>query len=116
MKYVYSIVAMLSLALIFSCHGSEDQGTSSNDSSALQMQSKILGTWASIGDQRATFVIDKGKIFYPDQNQSYSYHLFKDSIRIRYKELQVNYLIRTKGPDTLILVGTDAEVFYRFSN
>src|SRR6516225_1362455 len=106
MKHISAIISIFSIVVIFSCHGNGDQGASASDSSALQMQSKIMGTWASIGDQRATFVIDMSKIFYPDQNQSYSYRLFKDSIRIKYDDLEVNYLVRTKGSDTLILVGT----------
>ena len=75
---------------------------------------KILGIWAYAGDENATFVIAKGKITYPDQNASYKYILTGDSLRIKFPGYEGNYLVKTRGADTLVLKGEDEQVYYRF--
>lgn len=75
---------------------------------------KIVGIWAFVGDENATFVIAKDKITYPDQNASYRYVLKNDSIHIKFDGYDGNYLVKTIGTDTLVLAGDDQQVYYRF--
>lgn len=90
-----------------------------SDSSQKKMGSnsisdRILGIWAAIGDENATFVIDKSKITYPDQNASYEYTLVNDSMHIKFDSYDGNYLVKMKSLDTLILVGDEQQIYYRF--
>lgn len=90
-----------------------------NDSSQKEtvgngIRDKILGIWAAVGDENATFVIDKDKITYPDQNASYKYTLVNDSMHIKFNGYDGHYLIKTRGSDSLILVGYEQQVYYRF--
>lgn len=78
------------------------------------IRDKILGIWAFVGDENATFVIDKDKITYPDQNASYKYFLTNDSLHIKFDGYDGNYLVKARGADTLVLVGDEQQVYYRF--
>ena len=78
------------------------------------IKENIVDIWAYVGDENATFVITKDKITYPDQNKSYNYMLKGDSIRIKFEGYDGSYLVRTKGSDTLVLVGDEKQVYYRF--
>ena len=78
------------------------------------MRDKILGIWSFVGDENATFVIAKDKITYPDKNASYKYILRNDSILIKFDGFDGNYLVKTRGADTLILKGDEEQVYYRF--
>jgi hypothetical protein len=62
----------------------------------------------------ATFVITKDKITYPDQNAAYKYSLVDDSMHIKFDGYDGNYLVQTKGSDTLVLVGDERQIYYRF--
>ena len=78
------------------------------------LKDKIIGIWAAVGDENATFVIDQKKITYPDQDKKYSYVLLGDSIHIKFDGYDGNYLVSTRGSDTLVLKGDDEQVYYRF--
>lgn len=78
------------------------------------IRSGILGIWAAVGDENATFVIAQDKITYPDQSASYEYTLINDSIHIKFDGYDGNYLVRKVGSDTLVLVGDEQQVYYRF--
>ena len=78
------------------------------------ISSKILGAWALVGSENATFVIEKQKIVYPETFTSYKYYLSKDSIKIKYDDYIGSYLIKIKGSDTLILSGDEEQVYFRF--
>jgi hypothetical protein len=78
------------------------------------MGEKLPGIWAAVGDENATFVITKGKIAYPGKNKSFKYALKDDSLHIRYDGYDRNYLVTTRGSDTLILTGDEKQVYYRF--
>jgi len=78
------------------------------------MKDKILGTWSFVGDENATFIIAKDKITYPDKNASYKYIVKNDSILIKFDGFDGNYLVKTRGADTLILKGDEEQVYYRF--
>jgi hypothetical protein len=75
---------------------------------------RILGIWAFVGDENASFVIEKDKITYPDHNASYKYVIANDSIHIKFDGFDGNYLVRTKGMDPLVLTGDEQQVYYRF--
>ena len=78
------------------------------------VRDRIIGIWAAVGEENATFVIAKDKITYPDQNASYKYALVSDSIHIKFDGYDGNYLVKTRGADTLVLVGDEQQVYYRF--
>ena len=78
------------------------------------LANKILGIWASVGMENASFVIEKKKISYPETFTSYKYSLFKDSLKIKYDDYTGSYLIRMKGADTLVLSGDEEQIYYRF--
>ena len=78
------------------------------------LATRILGTWALIGGENASFVIEKKAINYPETFTSYKYSLINDSIKIRYDDYIGSYLLRMKGPDTLILSGDEEQVYCRF--
>ncbi|MBS1600422.1 MAG: hypothetical protein JST75_19490 [Bacteroidetes bacterium] len=75
---------------------------------------QILGTWAAEGQQNATFVIQKNKIFYPDQNASYKYDLSNDHIKIKYDGFDGEYIVIKQSADTLVFLGNEKQVYYRF--
>jgi hypothetical protein len=78
------------------------------------LRDEIMGTWAAAGEENATFVLEKNTIIYPDHNASYKYLLEKDSLKIKFDGYDGNYLIRKRGKDTLIMVGKEEQVFFRF--
>lgn len=80
------------------------------------LANNILGTWALVGMENASFVIEKKKITYPETFTSYKYSLVNDSIKIKYDDYTGSYLIKMNGSDTLILVGDEQQIFYRFKN
>jgi len=90
---------LFAACLLIACNGKED---------------KILGAWAAVGDENATFVIGKGKITYPDHNASYQYVLTNDSLHIKFEGYDGNYLVKMRGSDSLVLIGDERQVFYRF--
>jgi hypothetical protein len=69
---------------------------------------------AAIGEENATFVIAKDKITYPDQNATYKHALVNDSMHIKFDGYEGNYLVKTKGSDTLVLMGDEQQIYYRF--
>lgn len=75
---------------------------------------KILGIWALVGMENASFIIEKKKITYPETNASYKYFLVKDSMRIKFDGYDGNYLVKTRGADTLVLVGDEEQIYFRF--
>jgi len=75
---------------------------------------EILGTWAAEGQQNVTFVIQKNKIVYPEQNKSYKYALENDRIKIKYDGFDGDYLVIKQSADTLVFVGNEKQVYYRF--
>lgn len=75
---------------------------------------EILGTWAAEGQQNATFIIQKNKIVYPDQNHSYKYALENNRIKIKYDGFDGNYAVIKQSADTLVFVGNEKQVYYRF--
>ena len=78
------------------------------------LANSILGIWASVGEENASFVIEKNKIEYPDTFTSYTYSLVGDSIKINYDDYVGSYFVKTIGNDTLILRGNEEQVYYRF--
>ncbi|WEK35401.1 MAG: hypothetical protein P0Y53_23155 [Candidatus Pseudobacter hemicellulosilyticus] len=85
------------------------------DNKADNLNNKVLGTWALLGEENATFVIEKKKINYPETFTSYNYSISKDSIHIKYDDYTGSYLIKFKGADTMVLLGDEEQVYYRFS-
>jgi hypothetical protein len=79
-----------------------------------QIVSAIFGIWAITGDENATFVITKDKITYPDQNASYNYVFKNDSLHIKFDGYDGNYLLKSRGPDTIVLIGDEKQVYHRF--
>jgi hypothetical protein len=78
------------------------------------LATRIIGTWALIGSENASFDIEKKEINYPETFTSYKYSLVNDSIRIKYDNYTGNYLIRMRGSDTLVLIGDEEQVYFRF--
>jgi hypothetical protein len=74
---------------------------------------KILGTWALVGMDNASFVIETKKIMYPETFSSYNYSHVGDSLKIKYDDYEGNFLLKMKGSDTLMLVGDEEQVYYR---
>jgi hypothetical protein len=97
-----------------SSKGGDSFGKESISSNSNELRPKILGIWAFVGDENATFVIENDKITYPDHNASYKYVIANDSIHIKFDGYYGNYLVTTRGVDTLVLVGDEQQVYYRF--
>ncbi|HXB06700.1 MAG TPA: hypothetical protein VNW04_06285 [Puia sp.] len=89
--------------------------TTRNDAAGKGVKDKILGLWAAVGDENATFEIGKDQITYPDENASYKYVVSGDSIHIRFDGFSGDYKVRKRGADTLVFVGDEEQVYYRFS-
>jgi len=81
-----------------------------------ELAHKILGTWAFVGTENATFVIEEKGIYYPETFASYKYMVVGDSIKIHYDGYVGSYLIKMSSPDTLILRGDEEQVYYRFKD
>jgi len=79
------------------------------------LANRILGIWALIGQDNASFDIQKNKIYYPEYSKSYKYQMKKNSLTIKYDDYIDSFLVETKGSDTLILIAEDEkQVYYRF--
>ena len=78
------------------------------------LKSKIEGIWAYIGEENATFVIEDSTIFYPDHGATYKYFLAGDSLKIKFDDYDGNYLVKMRGPDTLVTTGDEEHVYFRF--
>jgi len=87
--------------------------TSKKENTFNNLKDRIVGIWAAMGEENATFVIAKDTITYPDQNASYTYALVNDSMLIRFDGYIGRYLVKIKTSDTLILTGDDQQVYYR---
>lgn len=99
-----------------SSKGAESSRKEATNGKSNALRAKILGIWAFVGDENATFVIENDKITYPDHDASYKYVIENDSIHIKFDGYEGNYLVKTKGMDTLVLVGDEQQVYYRFKN
>lgn len=88
--------------------------TTRREASDHGLKDKMIGIWAFVGDENPSFVIDQKKITYPDQDKKYSYVLQGDSIHIKFDGYDGNYLVKTRGADTLVLKGDEEQVYYRF--
>jgi hypothetical protein len=75
---------------------------------------KLLGFWALLDDENASFEIKKGKIFYPEFSKSYKYQIIGDSMKIKYDDYEDMFAFKMRGIDTLVLTGDDEQVYYRF--
>lgn len=79
-----------------------------------KINDKILGFWALVGDDNASFEIKKGKIFYPEFSRSYKYQIIGDSMKIKYDGYEDMFSFKMRRIDTLVLTGDDEQVYYRF--
>jgi hypothetical protein len=77
------------------------------------LSDSITGIWASVGDENASFILSRDRIYYPDKNDSFKYFLVNDSIKIEYVDFIGSYLIKVTQ-DTLTLVGDESQIYYRF--
>jgi len=84
------------------------------DGEPLRNPKLLLGVWAAVGDENASFVIDGKKISYPQSFRSYPYLLHKDTLTIQYDDYKLVSLVRFRSKDTLILTADEKQVFYRF--
>jgi hypothetical protein len=101
--------------------GLKDAGTNSSKSKKAVEQkndfaNQILGIWAFVGSENATFVIKKKEIYYVDEFTSYKYSIINDSLKIKYPDDLGAFKIKMKGLDTLILSGDEDQVYYRFND
>ena len=75
----------------------------------------LRGVWAAPDELNASFKILEDSIYYTDQAKSYPYKLENDSLKIEFDHFVSSSLVVMKGSDTLILNGTEKQVFYRFN-
>jgi hypothetical protein len=85
------------------------------------LKEQITGYWALAGSENATFVLEKYKIFYPDQSATYRYELLSDTLKIFYGDYVGNFRVKMRGLDTLVLKtdekGSDEDqIYFRFKN
>lgn len=73
----------------------------------------ILGVWKLTGEENSSFVIEEKEIVYPDFNSNYKYEVKGDSLKIKFQGYEGAYQIEFNGPDTLILIGDEKQVYYR---
>jgi len=102
------------ILLIFSLTTSSVDSIPKTVGEPLRNSRLLLGIWAAVGEENASFVIDGKKITYPQSFKSFYYFLHKDSLTIQYDDFQETYLVRIRPTDTLILIGNEKQVFYRF--
>lgn len=105
------VIIPLCLFLFIACHSTDDDASAHDQKT--QLKTKIKGYWAAVGDENVSFVITDSSVFYPDHMGTYKYRLTRDSLRIRYDDFTGAYLVKMRGDDTLILTGTEQEVFIR---
>lgn len=77
---------------------------------------RVLGIWAAIGEENATFEIKANEIYYPDQFASYKYKLVNDSMKIEYDNYNATFLVKMNGNDTLVFRGSDTQTYFRFKD
>ena len=97
------------LFLFYNCNTNKGEN---NPSTAII--EKILGIWGIVGDENASFDIQKNKFFYPESSKSYKYKIVNDSLKIKYDDYEGAFLIKMKGKDTLVLIGDEEQTYYRF--
>jgi len=118
MKYFFNFFGLaVCTGLVFiACNESPGHGgeASLKNKRSDDVADKMLGIWASVGDENASFAIDKDSIFYPDHNGKYKYIFRNDSLHIKFDDYDGHYLVRMRGADTLVLVADEQNVFYRF--
>jgi hypothetical protein len=79
-----------------------------------ELAAGILGTWAMVGMENASFVIETNNIVYPESSASYRYSLVNDTLKIQYDDYVGSFAIKLKNKDTMLLSGTEEQVYYRF--
>ena len=77
------------------------------------LSEKISGAWGLVGEENATFLIEKNKIYYPETVTSYDYQLTDDYIKVNYDGYVGTYLIEMKGEDTLVLKDEEEQTYFR---
>lgn len=77
---------------------------------------QLKGTWAAIGEDNATFIIDNNTFFYPDHDAFYKYACKGSFITIHYDGFNAVFGVKFKGRDTLMLSSAKygKSSFYRF--
>jgi hypothetical protein len=74
----------------------------------------ITGSWAAEGGKTLTFIIEKNKIVYPEQNKSYKYSLDNNRIKIKYDGFDGDYLVVKQAADTIVFISNEKQYYYRF--
>lgn len=93
------------------------QKTDSLDYRDSTLNENILGVWGIIGEHKASFVIDKKKIFYPEKDTYYSYKIINDSLNITDEDFDITFKIKLNiTNDTLVLTGEEIHKFRRLEN
>ena len=77
------------------------------------LSEKIPGTWSLAGEKKATFQIEKNKIYYPETVTAYDYQLTDDFIKVNYDGYVGAYQVEMKGEDTLVLKDEEEQIYYR---
>ena len=88
----------------------------SNVNPKYSTKTDVLGAWAAVGDENASFLIQKDRVIYPEDTKKYTYEIIKDSIRFNYGGYKVTCKLEFRGKDTLVLKGYDTTVYYRFKD
>lgn len=133
MKIFYP--TFLIIILLYSCNEKDQIKSNYKDSVAINTQLKdkpkvdilniqdstlnenLLGVWGIIGEHKASFIMDRKQIFYPEKDVYYSYKITKDSINIIYEDFDATFKINlNKSNDTLILIGDETHKFRRLEN
>jgi hypothetical protein len=78
------------------------------------LNEKIIGTWAFVGDENPSFIIGEKTITYPDLDKIYFYSLHVDIMYIQFDGFKRDYMVRMSSADTLMLLGDDEQIYYRF--
>lgn len=119
--FLIAVGACVALSLL-ACKSVTDQkghgivDTVSREQTSINPKDRILGVWTALGEENATFVIGPDSITYPDQNRSFRYAFTGDSLHIRFDEYEGHYSVAKIGPDTLIMMGDERQVFYRYDH
>jgi len=77
------------------------------------LSEKIPGTWTLVGEENATFQIEKNKIYYPETFTSYDYQITNDYIKVNYDGYVGAYQVEMKGEDTLVLKDEEEQTYLR---
>jgi hypothetical protein len=108
-----SSLGMFKTSVILTKDTSKPKGADSAKSK-YSTKSDVIGIWAPIGEQNAAFDIQKDRIVYPEDLKDYKYEIIKDSIRFNYGRYKVTSKVELRSRDTLVLTGSDTQVYYRF--